>query len=113
MQQTHEIKDVLQNETETPPPVEISATIICGDLNALPTTAAYKNLTTGLLDVQKVCPGKPSGTFPSKRPIMRLDHILVSPEWEVDAVQVVSTQLARVASDHLPVLVELHLPEGR
>lgn len=42
-------------------------------------------------------------TFPSWRPLLRLDRIWVKPAFALEAVQVHATPLARVASDHLPI----------
>src|SRR3546814_17835630 len=47
---------------------------------------------------------RPRATFPSRRPLIRLDHIFVSPDIEILETSVVSTPLARRASDHLPLL---------
>ena len=38
--------------------------------------------------------------------MLRIDHVFVSPSIEVARAQVVRSALTRVASDHLPVLVE-------
>ncbi len=46
-------------------------------------------------------------TFPSWRPKRRLDHILVSEGFEVEEVSVLQVPL----SDHLPVAMDLRLPE--
>ena len=45
---------------------------------------------------------------PSWRPVRRIDHILVSHALEVRNTRVVDYAL----SDHLPICVELELPEG-
>lgn len=42
-------------------------------------------------------------SFPSRRPIARLDRIAVSPEWQVRACGVHHSQQSAQASDHLPV----------
>ena len=47
-------------------------------------------------------------TFPSWRPQRNLDHILVSPSLEIAASEVLDYSL----SDHLPVSMEVVLPEG-
>jgi endonuclease/exonuclease/phosphatase family metal-dependent hydrolase len=41
----------------------------------------------------------------------RIDHVFVDPEIEVAAVGVADDRQARVASDHLPLMVDLRLPE--
>ncbi len=47
-------------------------------------------------------------TFPSWRPMRNLDHILVSPNIGIDTARVLDYPM----SDHLPVSMEVHLPEG-
>ena len=47
-------------------------------------------------------------TFPSWRPQRCLDHILLSPTLTLERVQV----LAQPISDHLPVAVEIRLPDS-
>ncbi|MNV66015.1 hypothetical protein D3C71_1587440 [compost metagenome] len=47
-------------------------------------------------------------TFPSWRPQRCLDHILLSPSLTLERVEV----LAQPISDHLPVAVEIRLPDA-
>ncbi|MNO78100.1 hypothetical protein D3C76_692280 [compost metagenome] len=47
-------------------------------------------------------------TFPSWRPQRCLDHILLSPSLTLERVEV----LAQPISDHLPVAVEIRLPDS-
>jgi endonuclease/exonuclease/phosphatase family metal-dependent hydrolase len=47
-------------------------------------------------------------TYPSWRPLRCLDHILISPELTVNHVEVLDCKL----SDHLPIAVDLTLPEN-
>jgi endonuclease/exonuclease/phosphatase family metal-dependent hydrolase len=47
-------------------------------------------------------------TFPSWRPQHHIDHILVSPELEVQRVYA----LQHAYSDHLPIAMELSLPNS-
>lgn len=42
-------------------------------------------------------------TFPSNRPLLRLDHILCNPEEQLDDLDVHKSLLAKTASDHLPL----------
>ncbi len=49
-------------------------------------------------------------SFPSRRPIARLDRIVHSPEWGCIEQKVHHSATATVASDHLPVFAELELP---
>jgi endonuclease/exonuclease/phosphatase family metal-dependent hydrolase len=85
-------------------------TVICGDLNAVPSSAAYKALAACFRDVQRVAPTRAARTFPSRFPFLRLDHIFVSKEIGIVRSQVISTAASRRASDHLPVLAEIEFP---
>ena len=49
------------------------------------------------------------GTFPSRYPMLRLDHIFVAGGLTAVNAHVVSTPLSRMASDHLPVVAEIEL----
>lgn len=52
---------------------------------------------------------EPGVSFPSHRPFLSLDRLVHTPHWQVDSAQVHSSPLAREASDHLPIRVELSL----
>jgi endonuclease/exonuclease/phosphatase family metal-dependent hydrolase len=49
-------------------------------------------------------------SFPSRQPIARLDRIVTSPEWGCLEQHVHHSATAAQASDHLPVVAELELP---
>jgi len=84
--------------------------VLCGDFNALPRSAAYRCLTRTLKDAQHGTKGRPRGTFPVRLPLMRIDHLFLSPDLRVTQVQVPRTSLTRLASDHLPLIVTVELP---
>jgi len=89
-------------------------TILLGDFNATRRYAAYRALTRRLRDVQRTVdggkrPGRVVRTFPSRLPVLRIDHVFVSPGVEVAGVFAPDTALARVASDHLPLVVDIAL----
>ena len=88
-----------------------AAIIFCGDLNAGPFSPVYLRLSRRLSDVQKGLknPARPKATFPSRRPLLRLDHMFVSKNFEILKVQVPRTIDTRQASDHLPVCADLEL----
>jgi endonuclease/exonuclease/phosphatase family metal-dependent hydrolase len=50
---------------------------------------------------------KPRNTFTSWKPFRRIDHVFISDHFRVEAVSVPRTATAAMASDHLPVCVEL------
>ena len=52
----------------------------------------------------------PGPSFPSRRPVARLDRIVVSRDWDVVEAEVHRSRLAAQASDHLPVWARLCLP---
>lgn len=83
--------------------------ILCGDLNAVPGTRAYRRLRRSLIDPFP-WNGWPPGTFPSSYPVLRIDHVLFSAAWVVHRIKVARTRLTRIASDHLPLLAEASLP---
>jgi len=84
--------------------------VLCGDFNAHSTALIYRQLTARFRDAQTaVANQRPRNTWFSHYPLLRLDHLFVSPELVVRSVQVPDTYLARVASDHRPVIVDLEI----
>lgn len=51
----------------------------------------------------------PGPSFPAQRPVGQLDRIVASREWQVEALGVHMSPLARIGSDHLPVWARLEL----
>ena len=82
--------------------------IAAGDLNEGPGGGAWRTIADGLTDTAGAT--SPALTFPATLPRLRIDGLFVSPEIEVERYEVVETEQARRASDHLPVLAELALP---
>ncbi len=79
--------------------------IVMGDMNCRPESPEIR----ALLRHADLCePAADLYTFPSWRPARNIDHILVTPTLEVNEVQV----LHHTFSDHLPIAMELTLPEG-
>jgi endonuclease/exonuclease/phosphatase family metal-dependent hydrolase len=95
-----------------------SPLMLVGDFNAVPSSRAYRRIVQRLRDAQTLSAGRPRPTFPSRLPLLRLDHVFVSPHIEVVRVETIRTALSRNASDHLPLLVEFrvlapsHRPSG-
>ena len=88
-----------------------SPTILCGDFNALPRAPALRQLAGRLEDAQAALgQQRPRGTFASRFAVARIDHVFVDPAIKVTDVEVPNTALNRVASDHLPLIVEFELP---
>jgi len=85
--------------------------VLCGDFNALPGSPVHRRCLQTLRDVHRCLQvSRPRHTFPTRLPVASLDHVFLSGEFTVKHVEVVRTPLARVASDHYPLLVELNLP---
>lgn len=90
-------------------------TVMLGDFNATSRYAAYRALTGRLRDAQRGPDGKrirrrkSVRTFPSRAPLLRIDHMFVSPEIEVLNVHAPDGPLARVASDHLPLVADIRV----
>lgn len=84
---------------------EYEHVIVMGDLNCRLGSKELRTLfsRTGLHE-----PLEETLTFPSWRPQHSFDHILVTQELKVTEVQA----LNHAYSDHLPIMMELELPEG-
>jgi endonuclease/exonuclease/phosphatase family metal-dependent hydrolase len=85
--------------------------VFCGDFNAWPGTLAYGRLRGILHDAQDR--GRLAwrrNTYPARCPMLCIDHVFHSADLAVRSVEIPRTPLTRVASDHLPVLVEFALP---
>ncbi len=88
--------------------------IVAGDFNAIPRSRVYRRLAAHLCDAQSAKRGgRQQPTYPSRAPFLRLDHVFVSRSIEVTRAETVRTPLARVASDHLPLLVEFRVQAPR
>ncbi|MDY6949809.1 MAG: endonuclease/exonuclease/phosphatase family protein [Pseudomonadota bacterium] len=83
--------------------------ILIGDLNSIGHSTAYKQAARCLRDVQLQTGAKACATFPSRFPLMRLDHIMVSDDIEVLDAQVIADPLTRRASDHLPLMATVRI----
>lgn len=85
--------------------------ILVGDFNALPSSTEIKRLVQTLDDAQVQLPGhKPKGTFFSRLPKARIDYVFVEKTLEVSDIHVPRSELTRLASDHLPLIVDLKIP---
>jgi endonuclease/exonuclease/phosphatase family metal-dependent hydrolase len=87
--------------------------VLCGDFNALPSSPVCRRLRTRLHDAQiELENHRPRRTFSGRFPTARIDHVFVDPATNVLDIEVPDTELARVASDHLPLIAELRFPAG-
>jgi endonuclease/exonuclease/phosphatase family metal-dependent hydrolase len=82
--------------------------VLCGDLNASPSSPAYRRLTRVLQDAQTLALGRRAQrTWPSLWPVLRIDHVLVGAGVAVAGSRVPGGNKVRLASDHLPLVVDL------
>lgn len=79
--------------------------IAAADLNEGPGGGGWRTLEDGLVSSPG---GRP--TFPATLPARLIDGLFVTPDITIEKYDVIETDLARRASDHLPVVAELTLP---
>jgi endonuclease/exonuclease/phosphatase family metal-dependent hydrolase len=88
--------------------------ILCGDFNSNPRSMVYKRMGGKLRDAQLLLDShKPHSTWLATHPFSRIDHFFVSPDIGVMGITVPATELDRIASDHLPLIVELKVVSNR
>ena len=81
--------------------------ILLGDFNATPRARAYRTLAARFVDARVQAPGPgPKPTFPSRLPMLAIDHVFLDGKVRATRVQTVAGPLARTASDHLPLVVD-------
>lgn len=83
--------------------------VLLGDFNATPYSQTYRMLSAAMRDAQAGQKRAPTATFPSRFPFMRIDHVFLSGDIEVAGVFSPYDTRARVASDHLPLCVDLEI----
>ena len=100
VEQIEIVKDQIKN---SPYPV-----VICGDLNEIPLSYVYDQLTENLNDafLEK---GRGLGvTHSSNYPFMRIDYIFTSHELEVKGFNLIEKEL----SDHYPIVAEISFKDS-
>ena len=85
--------------------------VLCGDFNARPNSATCKIFRETLVDVESFDRRPTKPTLFSPFPISRVDHIFVGEGVRAKNTTVVSSRLAKTASDHLPLIVDLEFRE--
>jgi endonuclease/exonuclease/phosphatase family metal-dependent hydrolase len=84
--------------------------ILLGDFNATGVSVVYRTLTARLGDARRLSPARRStATFPSRLPLLRIDHVFVSADIKVLDLDAPYTPATRVASDHLPLVMDFEL----
>lgn len=91
-------------------PRRAGPTILLGDFNATATSVVYRTLAAELDPARRLSPRRsPTSTFPSTLPVLRIDHVFVSPHVRVLDVFAPLDTLTRTASDHLPLVMDFEL----
>jgi len=81
--------------------------VLAGDFNDFPPGPVTRTLANRLSDVGARIAGR--ATWPSRWPVLRLDRVYTSRAVDVAVVSVDRTPLVRVASDHLPLVVDVEV----
>lgn len=85
------------------------AFILAGDFNVGRRSRSFRRLAACLQPVSDATGRKRLRTFPSRLPVLALDHVFVSEPVEPVDAHTVRTKLARMASDHLPLVAEFRI----
>ena len=84
--------------------------ILLGDFNSLRGSRPYRTLNRHLRDVRELTRAtRPLRTFPTSFPLLTVDHIFVNGAVQPVSVTVHRSPLARIASDHFPLVAEFVL----
>jgi endonuclease/exonuclease/phosphatase family metal-dependent hydrolase len=85
--------------------------LLVGDLNTTSDSWAGRRLAEPLHDVvardAELRSAAAPRTWSGRLPLRRIDHVFASADVDVRRVEVPRSRLARVASDHLPVVVDV------
>ena len=83
--------------------------VVCGDFNSRPGSRVHGVLSEQITDVFRLTKAKRPRTFSTNLPVISLDYIYVSANVVVDHAEVINDTVARVASDHFPLVAELRI----
>jgi endonuclease/exonuclease/phosphatase family metal-dependent hydrolase len=84
--------------------------ILLGDFNSLRGSRPYRTLNRHLRDVRELIrAARPIRTFPTRFPVLAVDHIFVNKAVQPLSLTVHRSPLARMASDHFPLMAEFVL----
>ena len=86
--------------------------ILLGDFNCTSASAPHRMLSARAHDARRLNTGprKPTTTYPSALPVLRIDHVFVTEDIKVTAMVAPFSPLIRAASDHLPLVMDFDLP---
>ena len=87
--------------------------VLCGDLNFVPGSREHRLVSARLRDALQLEPPVKGhrATFPALRPLVRLDHAFVTEGVIVRRTEILRRPGLQRVSDHLPVLIDLEVPE--
>ncbi|MCR4264702.1 endonuclease/exonuclease/phosphatase family protein [Nitratireductor sp. ZSWI3] len=105
-----QVAELLGSEWLDHPNIRDLPTVFLGDFNAVPWSLSYRHLTRSFEETHTGPTLRGAATFPARLPLIRIDHVFMRNGLTSRRAEVIDTPLSRVASDHLPVLVELALP---
>ena len=84
------------------------ALVLMGDFNSLPGSKPHRLLTQHLHDARSFFTPPPRlQTFPTTFPLAAVDHIFVNDKLRAEKLASARSPLARLASDHYPVVADL------
>jgi len=84
--------------------------VFCGDLNALSNSKICKHLGQTLKNTHTELKGhRPLKTLPSYYPLGLVDHIFVGAGLQTTQIEVPKSQIEKISSDHLPLIVDLQV----
>jgi endonuclease/exonuclease/phosphatase family metal-dependent hydrolase len=87
----------------------VAPAILMGDFNMLPGAWPYRAFTRQLRDGHSLLGRRAQATFPARRPLVRIDHIFISTGIDVHDAEIRHHAAARVASDHLPLVLDIKI----
>lgn len=80
--------------------------IVVGDFNSTPHQWAYRHIAKGLQSAVNRRVRGWGGTFPTRYPLVQIDHIVADPAWQVTMARIPPSGSPKV-SDHRPVVAHL------
>lgn len=81
--------------------------LVVGDFNSTPHQWAYRHIAEGLQSaVHRRIRGW-GNTFPARRPLVQIDHVLADPAWQITAARIPRPKFPEAVSDHRPVVAQL------
>jgi endonuclease/exonuclease/phosphatase family metal-dependent hydrolase len=84
--------------------------VLCGDFNASPRSFTSRRLSEYLDSIdRRYPPARRLKTWSSRVALRRIDQVYVNESVKVVGVRVPRNRLTRVASDHLPLVVDVEV----